>query len=270
MKIAAIQVSSCEDVSRNLKKASQYLEASALKGAKIACFPELFAYPWFPDSEDESKKELAEELGGLVTGEMARLARANSIAVVCPFFEKGEEGKLFNSAAIFNSKGDLAGLYRKVHVPRLDHWEEKFYFQGGDKGFGVFEVDGVKIGIQLGWDNFFPEGFRALGLGGAQVVLLPGAAAFASAERWLAMGVSHAVANNFFVVRVNRSGHEGGLDFYGNSYCVRPDGELAIEPLGMNEGIMLVDCELSMTGLCRRMWPFYDDRRPDQYAALSK
>ncbi|TAL16742.1 hypothetical protein EPN96_08115 [bacterium] len=270
VKIAAIQMSATDDISRTLRKASQFLSAAASKGAKIACFPELFAYPWFPAERDVSKFELAEEIGGAVTGELAKLAAENSIAVVCPFFERAPGGCHYNSVIVFDSKGKTVGHYRKVHVPELRYWEEKYYFQPGDTGFPVFEVDGVKVGVQICWDNFFPEGFRSLGLSGAQVVFVPSAAAFASSERWLAMGVSHAIANCYYVVRVNRVGQEAGLDFYGGSFCVRPDGELISEPLGMGEGILLADCELSTVDFSRRMWPFYRDRRPGEYLKLTE
>jgi len=160
------------------------------------------------------------------------------------------------------------GVYRKIHLPDIPNWREKAHFCPGDRGFPVQRVDGVRIGVQIGWDNFFPEGFRCLALAGAQVVFLPTAAAFASQERWLAMAVSHAVANGLFVVRVNRVGSEAGLDFYGGSFAVRPDGELCTHPLGVAEGALVVDCELTDVERARLAWPFLGDRRPRQYARV--
>jgi N-carbamoylputrescine amidase len=269
VKIAAIQFSAGSDSDRTLKKAAQFLEAASMKGVRIACFAELFAWPWFPAERSDAAFELAEPLGGRITGRIAELAAKYKIAVVCPFFEKGEDGAYYNSAAVFDASGTTVGVYRKVHVPNLQFWEEKHYFKPGD-AFPVFEVEGVKIGVQLCWDNFFPEGFRSLALSGAEIVFLPTAAAFASQERWLAMAVSHAIANGIFVVRVNRVGKEANLDFYGQSFCVRPDGELAIEPLEMNEGVLLADCDLAMVEWARRMWPFLRDRRPELYGQVTK
>lgn len=267
-KIAAIQISMANGRERALKKAGQFMEAAAAKGARIACFPELFAWSWFLWEENAETFEWAEEFGGPVTGTMAELAAKNSIWVVCPFFEKGGDGLFYNSAALINPEGKLSGVYRKVHIPKLKFWEERYYFTpGGD--LPVFEAEGLKIGVQLGWDNFFPEGWRTMGLNGADLVFLPTAAAFASHERWLAMAVSHAIANGMYVVRVNRVGREEGLDFYGHSFSVKPDGELSTEPLGMNEGMLLVDCDPAETASARRIWPFLDDRRPEVYGRVA-
>jgi len=218
VKIAAVQFTATDDVERNLRKADQLVEVAAGKGARLVCFSELFASPWFPAERNQEAFALAEPLGGRVTGEMARTAARHNVGVVCPFFERDVSGRHYNSAALFDARGETAGLYRKVHVPELKHWEEKFYFTPGDKGFPLFDFEGLKVGVQICWDNFFPEGFRALALAGADLVVVPTAAAFASQERWLAMGVSHAISNGLYVLRVNRVGKEAGLDFYGQSF----------------------------------------------------
>lgn len=268
-KIAAVQLAAGFDRERALKKAGQFVEAAAAKGARIVCFPELCAWPWFPSEVSDAPFSFAEELGGPVTSHFAALAARHSVAVICPFFEKAEEGVFYNSAALFDKTGATVGVYRKVHVPSLRYWEERHYFKPGGE-FPVFEIEGVKVGLQICWDNFFPEGFRTLALKGADIVFMPTAAAFASSERWLAMAVSHAVANGLFVVRVNRVGKEDSLDFYGMSFCVKPDGELAADPLGMTEGMLLVDCDPSVVRMARRTWPYLADRRPELYSTLTE
>lgn len=269
MKVAGIQVSGSTGMGRSLRKAAQYLEVAARRGARIACFPELFCLPWFPRESNEDAWSLAQPADGPIAEQASQLARQWEIALVVPFFEHAGEGVYHNSALVVDSKGRPAGLYRKVHLPQIPLWEEKFYFSPGDLGFPVFEVDGFRVGIQLGWDHFFPEGFRCLALQGAQLVFVPTAAAFASQERWLAMAVSHAVANGFHLVRVNRVGDEPGLNFYGHSFALRPDGELACEPIGMGEGVLVVDCDLGEVERARRTWPFLKDRRPRQYAKVA-
>jgi len=268
VKVAAIQVAASADVDRNLRKAGQYLEAAAGRGARIACLPELFATPWFP-RDGSAAHDLAEAANGHLLEEISSLAGRLGMAVVCPFFERAGPGVYHNAAVLVDAQGKRVGHYRKVHVPQIPLWEERQHFAPGDLGFPVFAFEGARVGVQLGWDNFFPEGFRALALAGAQVVFLPTAAAFASQERWLAMAVSHAVANGVYVVRVNRVGSDGGLDFYGQSFVVRPDGELAADPIGMGEGILVADCDLEAVEQARRTWPFLRDRRPRQYAALA-
>lgn len=268
LKLAAIQVSATPDPARNLRKAAQLIEAAAQRGARIACLPELFSYPWFPRERTDVHFALAESAEGPLCAAIADLAKTYRIGVVCPFFERAGDGRYYNSALLIDSHGQRAGLYRKVHVPDLSLWEERYYFAPGDLGFPVFELEGIRVGVQICWDNFFPEGFRCLALAGAQVVFLPTAAAFASQERWLAMAVSHAVANGLYVVRVNRVGKEARQDFYGHSFCVKPDGELSAEPIGPNEGVLLVDFDAREVDRARRVWPFLKDRRPRDYASL--
>jgi N-carbamoylputrescine amidase len=268
VKLAAIQVSATPEMDRNLRKAGQLLEAAAKRGARIACFPELFTLPWFPREKREDHFALSQPADGPLLAEMSRMAESFAIGVVCPFFERSSEGVYYNSAAVFDSRGRRVGLYRKVHVPEIPLWEERYYFSPGDLGFPVFDLEGVRVGVQICWDHFFPEGFRCLALSGAQAVFVPSAAAFASQERWLAMGVSHAIANGFFLVRVNRVGKEPQQDFYGGSFCVKPDGDLAAEPIGLNEGILLTECDLGEVERARRTWPFLKDRRPREYATL--
>jgi len=268
VKVAAIQVSASADVERNLRKAAQYLEAASGRGARIACLPELSCLPWFP-RESQDATPLAQEADGPLAREVRALASRFGVALIWPFYERAAEGVYHNAALVVDARGETAGLYRKVHVPQLPLWEEKEHFSPGDLGFPVFEVEGLRIGVQLGWDNFFPEGFRCLALAGAQVVFLPTAAAFASQQRWLALAVSHAVANGVYVVRVNRVGSEAGLDFYGQSFVTLPDGELAAEPLGIGEGVLVAECDPAAVVRARATWPFLQDRRPRQYAPVA-
>lgn len=268
-KIALVQMTASIQEDRGREKILEYVSLAASRGAKFVCFPELFGLPWFLDKKDELYFNLSSSSHGALTQYTCSLAADHGVAIVMPFFEKGVDGVYHNSAMAIDSRGKVVGVYRKTHLPDIPFWNEKFYFTPGSQGFPVFDVDGVRIGIQLGWDNFFPEGFRCLALSGAQLVVMPTAAAFASQEKWLAMSVSHAVANGFFVVRVNRVGSEAGLDFYGNSFAVRPDGELLMDPLGTGEGVQIVDCELAEVEDARRTWPFFKDRQPREYSKVA-
>jgi len=268
LRIAAVQVSASGDAARNRNKALRYLEAAAERGAGLVCFPELFAAPWFLAATAPAAGACAEGTDGPLLSLLREHGRRLGVAVVCPFAERLADGAVANSAAVLDQQGELVGMYRKVHLPELAGWREKSAFQPGHAGFPVVQIGELTIGVQLGWDLFFPEGFRALAVAGAQVVLVPSAAAYASQERWLAMAVSHAVANGLYVVRVNRVGSEAGLDFYGHTFAVRPDGELSAPPIELGEGLLLVDCDPGEVTAARRTWPFLEDRRPEQYAAL--
>ena len=160
------------------------------------------------------------------------------------------------------------GTYRKTHIPQIPLWEEKLYFKPGNLGFPVFKTDYAKIGIQICWDNFFPEGSRILALKGAEIIFSPTAAAFASHERWEKMICGNAIANSLFIVRANRVGSEKKQDFYGKSFCVDPNGDITAGPTGLNDGILLADIDLNAISTVRNKWGFFRDRREKIYSEI--
>lgn len=267
IKIAGIQISSSEDIDRNVQKALRYIGHAAESGARVLCFPQLFTLPWFLKEQDPETLNLAVDLEDPLLGLFREAAREHGTVLVCPFFEKRGAGT-FSSAAVIDADGSIAGVYQKVHIPDIPDWREKFYFQPGEQGFGVFETARGRIGVQLCWDNFFPEGCRALALKGAEIIFAPTAAAYASQERWFHVISANAFMNNVFVFRVNRVGHDHGLDFYGHSFCVDPYGELAADPIGMKESIVLAEVDLSRVAKIREQSGFIRDRRTEVYGDL--
>jgi N-carbamoylputrescine amidase len=192
------------------------------------------------------------------------------VAVVAPIFERVGQLDYFSTALVFDSDGRLVGRYRKAHIPELPDYQEKFYFQPGDQGFPVFATRYAAIGVQISWDNFFPEGMRVLGLGGAELVFSPtSASVVASHQKWERAMVGAAVYNGFYVFRVNRVKGEDHLPFYGKSFCVDPNGDFVVEPSGPQEGVILAEVEPSSVKIARDDWPFLKDRRPELYKALS-
>jgi len=243
-------------------------KVAAEKGAKVAAFQELFCLPWFPDETHEERFGLAEPDGGTSLSTMARVAEDTDMVIVCPVFEKTEDGRYFNSAYVLDADGSVAGKYRKVHVPDIPLWHEKYYFSPGDLGFNVIPTKYAKIGVQICWDVFVPEGARALALNGAELIVMPTAAAYASAQKWEHMATAAAIANGVYVMRVNRVGGPERQRFYGKSFVVNPFGEIPLEPTGKNDAIMLSEMDTVEIEEARRIWNFMDDRRPDQYSAL--
>jgi N-carbamoylputrescine amidase len=268
LRLAGIQFSCSAEKERNLEKAIKLARVAVDKGANILCFPELFTTHWFPKEMDPRNFSLAEEREGPSVQSFQKIAEEGKVAVVCPIFEKGDETSYYNSAVVIDSGGAIVGTYRKVHVPQIPLWEEKFYFAPGNLGFPVFETRFATLGVQICWDNFFPEGTRILALKGAQIIFAPTAAAFASMKRWETVIRGHAISNGVFVFRVNRVGSEEKQDFYGNSFCVSPEGEVIDQPTGMQESILLVDVDLRLIEEVRREWTFFKDRRPEAYHEL--
>ena len=268
IKVAGVQMFCSEEKDRNVDKAVRLAEIAAEKGAQIICFQELFSTHWFPKEMDRKHFTLAENIKGPSLGRMREVARTHEIAVVCPFFEEGEEGGFYNTAVVFDAGGEILGRYRKIHIPQIPLWEEKYYFAPGNLGFPVFHTKFATIGIQVCWDNFFPEGSRILALKGAQIIFSPTAAAFASQKRWETVISGNAISNGVFVFRVNRVGSEEKQDFYGKSFCVSPEGEMVDRPTGMKEGIALVEMDLGDVERVRREWSFFKDRRPETYGEI--
>ncbi len=269
MKIALVQFTPGGDTDRIRRKVEQHVRAARTRGADLVCLPELGCHPWFLAERDPDPAPHAAPPGGELEGWARALARDAGVALVLPFCERSVQGVYHNSALVVEPDGSVAGRYRKVHLPDIPGWPERRVFAPGDLGFPVFRIGDLTLGVQLGWDHFFPEGFRCLALAGAHAVIVPTAAAYATRERWLAMGVSHAIANGVYVARVNRVGSEAGLDFYGHSFVVRPDGDLVAEPMPLGEGIFLAELDVGAVEEARRTWPFLRDRRPRQYAAVA-
>lgn len=239
---------------------------------KIISFSELFNTIWFPYVEGGDislKKKFSETIPGPTVEEFSPLAKKWEMVIVLPISEI--DGDLFyNSAAVIDADGKLLGVYRKVHIPRLPLWYEKDYFTPGDKLFPVFKTKYVRLGVQICWDNFFPEGSRAIGLGGGQLIVCPTASAMKTFERWEKVISANAIANGLFALRINRTGSETAQDFYGETFCVNPEGEIISEPAGMNDSLSIFEIDTAEIEQTRKMWPFFEDRRPETYMEIAK
>lgn len=268
VKLAGIQIFCCEEKERNIEKAIKFTQIAIEKGAHIICFQELFTTHWFPKEMNKYHFSLAEKIDGPSIMKMQKLAKENEVVLVCPIFEE-EEKAFYNSAVVIDAGGEILGSYRKIHVPQIPLWEERYYFSLGDHGFPVFKTKFATIGVQICWDNFFPEGSRILALKGAQIIFSPTAAAFASQKKWETIISSNAISNGVYIFRVNRVGSEEKQDFYGRSFCISPEGELLDKPAGMREGIALIDIDLKNIDRIRKEWPFFKDRRPEVYKEIS-
>jgi beta-ureidopropionase len=267
LRIAGIQFSATGDRDQNIHRALEFASVAIDKGAKIICFSELFCLPWF-EQDDPDYTSFAESIPGPTTDSFQKLIGESDTVILCPIYERhGDE--LFNTTVILQSNNSLR-KYRKVQVPTLAFWEETKYFNNGNLGFPVFETAHCRIGIQMGWDNFFPEGSRLLALQEADLIFAPTAAAFDSHFRWQTMICSNAIANNVFIFRINRVGREGSLEFYGKSFCVDPFGELVAKPVFHKDAVVIADIDLSAITVARKEFPFIRERRIELYSDLVK
>lgn len=265
MRIAGIQMSAGVDVRKNIQRAVEMTGVAAEKGATIIGFPELFLLPWFPRQENNESFSLAQDVASGSLAPFAEASKKSRAVLVVPFFESAE-GTYYNSTAVYD-QGALLGVYRKVHVPDLPLYREQFYFSAGASGFPVFETSQGKIGIQICWDNLFPEGSRILALKGAEIVFAPTAASL-NHSLWERAIAANAFANNFFVFRVNRVGQDGELSFNGRSFCIDPWGEMISELAGSKDAIVLADIDLKERAAAAETWGFLKQRKPGEYGEL--
>jgi N-carbamoylputrescine amidase len=269
LRIAGIQMHSTNDLEKNLEKATSLLKVAVDRGAKIVCYNELFNTPWFPFDVNDAHFKLAETKSGPTITAMKAAAKKNNVTLICPIFEKAGNDSYFNTAFVIGNTGRIIGKYQKVHVPQILYWEEKHYFDTGETGFKVFNSNGVKFGILICWDNFFPEAARIMALKGAQILFCPTAAAFASHNKWETAIRANSMVNGVYSLRVNRIGRENELlTFYGKSFCAGPDGNLFDEPSGSQDGVVLVDINVKEIKRVQKIWSFFKDRKKELYSEL--
>jgi predicted amidohydrolase len=267
--VAGIQMACGVDREENFSRALDLARIAVERGAKIICFAECFAWPWFPRKAVEAHREAAVPIPGPMTRSLQLFAEGAEVALVAPIFEAGDDAGYYNTSLVIDSGGSILGTYRKNHIPDLPNYQERFYFRPGNLGFPVFRTRYATIGVQTCWDNFFPEGARALALKGAQVIFCPTACStMGGVSRWERAIVGHAVYNCLYALRVNRVGTEGTMTFYGKSFCVDPNGYFITEPAGTDEGVVLADLDLDRIKLVRDDWTHLQERRPGIYKDL--
>jgi N-carbamoylputrescine amidase len=283
--LGLVQMRSTKDAAENLARAVEKIREAAKRGAQVVCMDELFHSQYFCRTENPDLFNLAEPLPGPTTDVLAAVARENKIAIVASLFERRAPGLYHNTCAVIDADGSFLGRYRKMHIPDDPLYYEKFYFTPGDLGFPAFDIHCGRIGVQICWDQWYPEGSRAVALGGAQVIFYPTSIGWHPAEKaefgaaqldaWKTIQRSHAIANGVYVAVVNRVGFEGGdatgdtgLEFWGNSFVADPFGQVVAEAAQDKEEILVVECDSSRSEETRRNWPFLRDRRVDAYQPI--
>lgn len=274
VKGALLQATWTGDKESMIDKHVKYARQAADEGAQFMLFQELFYGPYFCQVEDRAHYTWTESIpDGPTTRLMQDLAKDLNMILVVPMYEEESPGIYYNTAAVIDSDGEYLGKYRKTHIPHLPGYWEKFYFRPGNLGYPVFDTAVGKIGVYICYDRHFPEGARALGLNGAEVVLVPSATSRGlSNHLWRIEQTSHAIANGYFVGTINRVGVEeefGSQEYYGSSYFCTPRGEFVGDVASDKEEQLIVrDLDLDLIKEVRETWQFYRDRRPDLYDNL--
>jgi N-carbamoylputrescine amidase len=273
--------------SANLAASAQAVREAAALGAELVLLPELHLGPYFCQTEDCARFDLAEPIPGPATEALGALARELGIVLVASLFEKRAPGLYHNTAVVLEKDGSLAGKYRKMHIPDDPGYYEKFYFTPGDLGFAPIRTSVGKLGVLVCWDQWYPEAARLMALAGADLLLYPTAIGWNPAdeaaerqrqlEAWVTVQRGHAVANGLPVIACNRIGHEPdpsgqtpGIQFWGNSFAAGPQGEFLCRADAGESRVFLVEINRQRSEDVRRIWPFLRDRRIDEYAGLTR
>ena len=283
--VALIQERNHGDAQANLAVIAQRVAEAAAQGARLVLLQELHNGPYFCQHESVDEFDLAETIPGPSTDFLGNLARQHGVVIVGSLFEKRATGLYHNTAVVLEADGRLVGKYRKMHIPDDPGFYEKFYFTPGDLGFTPIDTSVGRLGVLVCWDQWYPEAARLMALAGADMLLYPTAIGWDPSDEqaektrqrdaWVLSHRGHAVANGLPVLSCNRVGHEtsplgaAGIDFWGNSHVLGPQGEFVAEA-GTEATMIVCDVDLGRSEHVRSIWPFLRDRWIDAYADLTR
>ena len=287
IKVGIIQQANTEHTKDNLLKLAKNIESVHKQGAQLVVLQELHNSLYFCQTENTNLFDLAEPIPGPSTAFFGELAKQFGIVLVTSLFERRAAGLYHNTAVVFDTDGSIAGKYRKMHIPDDPAYYEKFYFTPSDLGFKPIQTSLGKLGVQVCWDQWYPEGARLMALQGAELLIYPTAIGYESSdpveeqerqrEAWTTVQRGHAVANGLPVIAVNRvgwepdpSGQTNGITFWGSSFIAGPQGEFLYRASKDQEENVVVEVDLERSENVRRWWPFLRDRRIDEFGDLTR
>lgn len=250
------------------------IEEAGKAGVQILCLQEIFNTPYFCPGQDSKWYASAEAVPGPTTEKLAVYAKKYQMVIIVPVYEREQAGFLYNTAAVIDADGTYLGKYRKNHIPHTNGFWEKFFFKPGNLGYPVFKTKYATIGVYICYDRHFPDGARALGLNGAEIVYNPSATVAGLSEYlWKLEQPAHAAANGYFMGCINRVGEEKPWNlgkFYGQSYFVDPRGQIFAEASRDNDELLIAEFDLDLIEEVRSTWQFFRDRRPETYGDLTR
>ncbi len=287
LKIGILQQHNTSDTASNKQRLADGIKSLANQGAQLIVLQELHNSLYFCQTENVDHFDLAEPIPGPSTDFFGSLAKQYGVVIVTSLFEKRAPGLYHNTAVVMEKDGTIAGKFRKMHIPDDPAYYEKFYFTPGDMGFRPIDTSVGRLGVQVCWDQWYPEGARLMALSGAEILIYPTAIGYASTdsadeqqrqrEAWTTVQRGHAVANGLPVVAVNRVGFEpdpshmtDGIEFWGSSFVAGPQGEMLHRCSANEEESAVISVDLDHSEDVRRWWPFLRDRRIEAYGDILK
>jgi N-carbamoylputrescine amidase len=278
LKLGLVQTKVGAKLEENLDKTAHFIKQAAKKGAEIVCLQELFAYRYFAQSKDDRFFDIAEPVPGRLSQWLAASASANRVLLIGgSIYEKGEDGKFYNTTLIYDARGSLMGKYRKMHIPHDPNYYEQYYFSAGDLGYVQVNAGNTVIAPLICYDQWYPEAARINAVQGAQIIFYPTAIGWFkqlqrdepfSARRWEDAMRAHASLNGVFTAAVNRVGREGRLRFWGGSFIADPFGEVVARASRSKEEVLVASVDLRRVRVSQEGWRFLHNRRPQSYTDL--
>tara|TARA_B100000953_G_scaffold126023_1_gene103906 strand:+ start:475 stop:1317 length:843 start_codon:yes stop_codon:yes gene_type:complete len=267
------------DIQDNIQRAEKLILQAADQGAQIILLQELFETPYFPIDQQAKHFDLANALDDQTTiKKMKKIAKKMKVVLPISFFERSGQ-VYYNSVVIIDADGEIAGHYRKSHIPQFPGYEEKFYFSPGDTGFKAIQTRYGCLGVGICWDQWFPEAARIMALKGAEILLYPtaiGSEIFSpdldSKDHWQSVMCGHAAANIVPVISSNRVGKEvsgtNEIEFYGSSFICDHKGKIIKSADKTSESVLTHTFDLNEIRDYRRSWGVFRDRRTSLYRSL--
>lgn len=285
--LALLQHACVDDPAKNIAVATDMIRDAAGRGATLIVTQELFKSLYFCVTEDPAAFDLAEPIPGPTTQHLSELSKKLGVSISASLFERRAAGLYHNTSVLIDPAGQIAGKYRKMHIPDDPSYLEKYYFTPGDLGFSSHAIVDARgrtsggVGMLVCWDQWFPEAARLTAMRGADVLLYPTAIGWhaedsaddhaAQRDAWITIQRSHAIANGVFVAAPNRIGTEGVNTFWGSSFIADPLGRIVAQASTDRQEILTAELDLSRVEKSRREWNlFFRDRRPDAYSGITQ
>lgn len=284
LRLGIVQLPCGDGADDNLERIDAAVRDAADRGADLVLLPELHNGPYFCQTASAERFALAEPVPGPTTERLGMLAAQTGSVIIGSVFERRMAGIYHNTAVVLERSGELAGRYRKMHIPDDPGYHEKFYFTPGDRGFHPIDTSAGRLGVMVCWDQWYPEAARIMSLAGAELLLYPTAIGHApeddeterrrQLESWLTIQRAHAIANGLPVAACNRVGrepHPGGhthIEFWGNSFVCGPQGEMLWRAEADGAVTEVVQIDRRRSEQVRGSWPFLRDRRVDAYTDI--
>lgn len=241
----------------NREHAVHLIEQAAAQEPDVVVLPEM----WTTAYQLENISEICDQ-GGIPTLDiLSKHAKDMEMNIVAGSFASMENAKVYNTAYVFNRKGDNIAKYQKIHLFKL--MEEHKYIESGSNHC-IFEIDGIRCGIIICYDLRFPELTRKLALLGIKLLFVPAQWPAARLDHWQTLLKARAIENQIFIAAVNRAGTDLQDEFAGGSMIINPWGEIVAQG-GHKEQIITAEIDLSKIEEAKSKIDILGDRVPKTY-----